>query len=101
MAKADTSQTGPDLYSNHVQITSSLHDFALDFYRLAPSREHGQTVKATLLQRIFIPTSMAKGLASALSEIIKEFEDGTGIELIDSKNLQMGEKQDDRGEQDH
>lgn len=83
LSTAEDVQTGPDIYTNHIQITASIHHFIVDLYMVAPpvgkARPHARRI-----QRVFLPTTLAKGFSSALQEVISKFETETGIELIDT-----------------
>lgn len=84
-SRAVDTQTGPDIYANHVQITGALHDFVLDFYMLSPGIGKEKN-RIHMKQRVFIPTSLVKGLINALQEVVSTFEGEIGIELLDTRS---------------
>jgi hypothetical protein len=85
VSKAESKQAGPDLYSNHIQVSIGLHDCVIDFYDLRSKINHPDQPQAVHLQRVILPNTILKGLASAMVNIIKKFEADTEIELLDSR----------------
>lgn len=60
-------------YSNHVQVMLSINELILDFYKLSPAAS-SKTFSLEPVQRIIMPLSQVKGLATALVNLIADFE---------------------------
>lgn len=82
LAKADGSGS---VYSNHVQITITARELIMDFYLLEPVPGQ-EDPSSTRVQRVFIPLVQAKGLASAIANIIPKYEQAMGIALPNLRN---------------
>jgi hypothetical protein len=84
LEKAELAQTGPDIYSNHIQISLSVNDLTIDFFVIyhKPGKAE-DTPRAKHVQRVILPQNVAKGLNRALQQTISQFEEGTKIEILD------------------
>jgi hypothetical protein len=78
-------------YSNHAQITVSANEMVIDFYTLEESIRHDGERMASHTQRVILPLSIGKGLASALANVVAAYEDATGTTL---PNLRRKEEYD-------
>ena len=95
--QAEFAQVGPDVYSNHVQISAGIHEFTLDFYSIGPGiGKKPQTFR--LSQRVAIPLSIVKGLITALENVVEVYEKDTGITLPNLKTNPIVIKTDNQDE---
>jgi len=85
VSKSQSNQTGPDLYSNYVQVVMTTNEMLLDFYQIAPIPGKDVSLKSVHLQRVFIPLNLVKGLASAIQDTADMYEKDNGITLINSR----------------
>ncbi len=67
-------------YANHVQIAISTNELFLDLYLVNPHPASSE-LQAEAIQRIVLPSGIAKGLASAIVNAIAGFEEETKINL--------------------
>lgn len=81
LANAESIQECPDLYSNHVQMTITKTEFTMDFFNLRPDIKNPTEIKPIHLQRIILSLNTAKGLATAIANLVDTFEEDTGIKL--------------------
>jgi hypothetical protein len=86
---AKSIQAGADIYANYVRVTAAMHEFTLDFYRLAPALGRNRTPEIIHLQRVTVPANLAKGLVSAISEVIDHYENEFGLPLINDRDLTL------------
>lgn len=71
-------------YSNQILMSASAHDITLDFYWLGqkpPTSDTEGAGIAKLVDRIIISYSNAKGLVTALANLISDRETETGFEF--------------------
>ena len=80
----------PDIYSNHIQVSISSNEMFLDFYYISPIS--GKQPKITHVQRVVAPVAMTKGLASALANIVAQYEDDHNVTLPTSRETQPEDK---------
>lgn len=66
------------LYANHAQLAVTANDMIMDLYILGPTPGYPDRPEATLVQRVVIPHALAKGLATALANLVAAYERGTG-----------------------
>lgn len=70
------------MYANHAQVTLTNNELVLDFYYLSPDpaiitgKTHSRSKEAIALhvQRTVAPLSLAKGLATAIANVVAVFE---------------------------
>ncbi|HSW63406.1 MAG TPA: DUF3467 domain-containing protein [Dissulfurispiraceae bacterium] len=85
LAKAEEKQQGPDIYSNNMQVYLTANEMVLDFFYITPMPGKHDTLKMQHMQRVLLPSSLAKGTASALVNVIKQFEQDTGVQIFDTR----------------
>lgn len=85
LSKAQSVQTGPDIYANHAQLSTTPHEMTIDFYIVHQHIGNPTKHKATHLQRIIIPMTIAKGLSAAIQELTENYEKNMGMLLPDSE----------------
>lgn len=71
----------PDFYSNHVQVSISANELFIDFYYLSPTPGNAAKPIAKHIQRTISPIALAKGLASALANVIATYEEEHNVTL--------------------
>lgn len=81
IARASKDKSLPDIYANHAQFTASKQEFIIDLFRIAPDPIDLQKLQANFLQRIIIPTAMAKGFVTAMAMGLEKFEEVTMTKL--------------------
>jgi hypothetical protein len=94
IAKAKTDETRPDLYCNFTQIVITNSEIFLDFYYLSPRQGKvvaQQSIDATRMQRVILPLSNAKGLATALANVIAQYEVDHDTVLANQRPTQEGD----------
>ena len=89
LQKVESSQN-PDIYSNHAEISFSGMDFIIDFYRLG-RKVGSEVVSATHIQRVYLPLNLAKGITSAIANLIGTYEKDANITLPNSRTQQEGD----------
>lgn len=62
-----------DSYSNHIQVAITANELFIDFYYISPAAGKS-TPTMDHVQRIVIPVSIAKGLATALANVVVSYE---------------------------
>lgn len=86
-----TSDT-PDIYANHIQVAISNNEMFLDFFYVKPSLEDATKPVITHVQRTVSPVAMAKGLASALANVIAKYEEDHNLTLPSSREPDPDDK---------
>lgn len=66
------------LYANHAQLSITPNEIIVDLFVLAPIPGQAEKPEATLVQRVVIPHGLAKGLATALANLVAGYERETG-----------------------
>lgn len=67
-------------YANHVQIAMTANDLVIDFFLLEPVLGK-DAPKARKIQRVYLPIIQAKGLATALANVVDSYEKIIGFAL--------------------
>ena len=92
LSSAQSVQTGPDIYSNHAQLFTTPYDMTIDFFIIQQLIGNPKEHKATHLQRLIIPLSMAKGMIGALQELVDRYEKNMGM-ILPNRNLEIEQKE--------
>ena len=87
--QADSSSVGQDLYANHIQVYITRSEIMLDFYVVGPNYQGNPNAK--IVKRILIPLNMAKGLTSALANLILDYEKDNKTELPNLRSPDEGD----------
>jgi hypothetical protein len=77
--KAESIQSGPDVYANHARLVMTINELIMDLYQISPTKNSPGTPEAVHIQRVIMPLSIAKGIKKAIDETIKGFEKEIGI----------------------
>jgi hypothetical protein len=78
---AKDDRPAPTVYANHAQFSMGENELYLDFYRIEPEPADPRNVQAFLVQRVAIPHGLAKGLATAVANLVAGFENALGIAI--------------------
>lgn len=73
LPKAKPSES-PDIYANHIQVSVSGNEIFLDFYYISPNISDPQKPTIQHIQRTVSPIPLAKGLATAIANVVAMFE---------------------------
>lgn len=74
------------VYSNYAQFVISDTELFLDFYFLEPPKpEYVGKPIATLVARVAVPNSMAKGITTALANVIENHDQIKKVKLINQR----------------
>ena len=82
------------IYSNHVQVSASLHDIGIDFFEMYSGEtdaDDDEKPLGTHVQRVVIPASLLKGFTNVLANVVVQWEAQTGLLLP----LSRGKRPDD------
>lgn len=80
-----------DSYSNHIQVAITPNELFVDFYYLSPSVSKTQPV-VEHVQRVVVPVSLAKGLTTALANVIASYEAEHETVLANSREADPEDK---------
>ena len=81
-----------DVYANHVQVVLTNNELFLDFYYISPQASEEIPVKAVYAGRIIAPVGMAKGIATALANVVANHEEKHGIVMPNSRKSDQEDK---------
>ena len=71
-----------DVYANHVQVALTQNELFVDFYYVTPL---GNKPELQHVQRMVLPVSLAKGMASAIANVVALFEEDHNQTLANSR----------------
>lgn len=71
----------PQTHSNHAQILLQGDELYIDFYVVSPTPSGNNAPSAHLAHRIVLPASQAKGLATAIANVVAIAEKNSGTQL--------------------
>lgn len=91
LAKAKPADN-PDLYANHIQVSISANELFIDFYYISPVVGNATKPIAKHIQRTISPIGMAKGLASALVNIVAIHEAEHNVTLPSTRDPDPNDK---------
>lgn len=91
LAKAKPANN-PDFYANHIQVSISSNELFIDFYYISPVVGSSSKPTAQHIQRTVSPIGMAKGLASALANIVAAYEAEHNVTLPSSREADPNDK---------
>jgi hypothetical protein len=92
ITKAQKREGEQDIYANHAQVAITNNEIFIDFYYVAPDIGKVISAKATHVQRMIIPLSLGKGLASAIANTVATFEAENSTSLPNYRGIQEGDK---------
>lgn len=82
-------------YANHVQVSITNSELILDFFFISPELNPLQSTRSGLkqgklvhVQRTIVPLSLSKGIASAIANVVAEYEKNQKIVLVNSREAQ-------------
>lgn len=73
LGNVESTQQGPDIYSNYAQVTMTNNELIMDLFITGPIPGKREAVKITHIQRIVFPLPLADGLVQALQQTINSF----------------------------
>lgn len=77
----------PPEYINHAQFTMTTYEFIMELYKLTPITTNvPPKVEAELIQRVFIPHTLAKGFVTAMANVIDSYEREHNVTLQNNRN---------------
>lgn len=84
LAKAEKTFSG-DIYVNHIQVSLTDHELFIDFYYTSPQVSKTSPVKMQHVGRMIAPVALAKGLATALANMVANYEADNNVNLPNSR----------------
>ena len=82
----------PDIYANHVMVVLTNTEFLIDFFKVSVLPGSSTELEAIHEQRIILPISGAKGLATAIANVIADHEEGQGVTLPNQREPREEDK---------
>jgi len=89
---AQVKRDQPPVYANHAQISMTNNEIFLDFFRIDPLVEGGVSVEAVHVNRVIIPHSLGKGFATAIANVIAQYEEDHGTKVPNFRVPEGSEK---------
>lgn len=80
-----------DIYANHIQMTITANELFVDFYYISPASGKS-TPNTEHVQRAILPMNVAKGLATALANVVAKYEAENNITLPNSRDPDPDDK---------
>jgi hypothetical protein len=81
-----------DAYANHVQVSLSTTELFVDFFFVSPQFSTTAPVKTQHVGRLITSVALAKGLASALANVVASHEEEHNIILPNSRTPDPDDK---------
>jgi len=95
--KVSEEEAGRAIYANHVQLSMSTHELAIDFFQIlvgATPEEPAEEGKspARHVQRVTIPVTLLKGVATVIANLAVGWESAHDLKLPNTREAQPSDE---------